>query len=38
MKNYTYGWVLKDKGYVELPESEYTDRMLDMKEFVDMLS
>lgn len=38
MKNYTYGWVLRDRGYVELPESEYTERMLDMKEFIDMLS
>ena len=38
MKNYTYGWVLKDRGYVEIPESEYTDRMWEMKEFIDMLS
>ena len=38
MKNYTYGWRLKELGYVELPESEYTDRMLDMKEYIDMLS
>ena len=38
MKNYTYGWVLRDQGYVEVPESDYTERMLDMKEFIDMLS
>lgn len=38
MKNYTYGWHLQAQGYVEVPESEYTERMLDMKEFIDMLS
>jgi hypothetical protein len=38
MKNYTYGWLLQSQGYVEVPESEYTDRMLEMKEFIDMLS
>lgn len=38
MKNYTYGWRLKELGYVEVPVSEYTDRMLDMKEYIDTLS
>ena len=38
MKNYTYGWRLKELGYVEMPESEYTERMLDMKKYIDMLS
>lgn len=38
MKNYTYGWYLKQQGYTEVPESEYTERMLDMKEYIDMLS
>lgn len=38
MKNYTYGWRLKELGYVEVHESEYTDRMLNMKEYIDMLS
>lgn len=38
MKNYTYGWQLQEKGYKEVPESEYTERMIDMKKFVDMLS
>ena len=38
MKNYTYGWVLRDRGYREIPESEYTEAMLDMKKFIDMLS
>lgn len=38
MKNYTYGLRLEQLGYVELPESEYTERMWEMKEFIDMLS
>ncbi len=38
MKNYTYGWKLRDMGYVEMPEEEYTERMWDMKKFVDKLS
>lgn len=38
MKNYTYGWVLKDKGYVEATESEYTDAQRDMKQYIEMLS
>ena len=38
MKNYTYGWHLQAQGYVEISESEYTERMLDMKEYIDMLS
>ena len=38
MKNYTYEWALRDKGYVELPEHDYTESMLEMKEFVGKLS
>lgn len=38
MKNYTYGWKLKDLGYIEMPESEYTEHMNDMKEYINMLS
>ena len=37
-KNYTYGWVLKDRGYVEVPEAEYTDRQIDMKNFIESMS
>lgn len=29
MKNYTYGWKLREQGYVEIPESEYTERQKD---------
>ena len=38
MKNYTYGWHLFAQGYVEVPESEYTERQIDMKKYIDMLS
>ena len=36
-KNYTYGWRLKELGYTEVPESEYTERQKEDKEFIDML-
>lgn len=38
MKNYTYGWCLRDKGYVEISESEYTDAQKDMREYINLLS
>ena len=38
MKNYTYGWMLKQQGYVEVPEANYTVRQMEMKEYIDMLS
>lgn len=38
MKNYTYGWLLKQQGYVEVPEANYTVRQMEMKEYIDMLS
>ena len=38
MKNYTYGWKLKELGFVEVPEEQYTSYQREMKEFIDMLS
>lgn len=38
MKNYTYDWVIKDKGYVELPVTEYTEEQMDMKKFIKSMS
>ena len=38
MKNYTYGWKLKEQGYVEVPEEQYTDRQKDMQEYIQLLS
>lgn len=37
MKNYTYGWKLKERGYTEIPECEYTERQKEMKEYIEML-
>ena len=37
-KKYTYEWRLKELGYTEVPESEYTERQKEEKEFIDMLS
>ena len=38
MKNYTYEWNLKDRGYTELPAEQYTEDYLDMKSFVESMS
>lgn len=38
MKNYAYGWQLKDMGFIELEEKYYTEHMLDTKSYIDMLS
>ena len=38
MKNYTFGWKLKEQGYVEIPEEQYTDRQKDMQEYIKLLS
>lgn len=38
MKNYTYGWKLREQGYVEVPEEQYTDRQRDMQQYIQLLS
>ena len=38
MKNYTVGWRLKEQGWTEVPEERYTDRQIDMKKYIDVLS
>lgn len=38
MKNYTYGWRLRELGYVEIPEEQYTDRQRDMQAYINLLS
>lgn len=38
MKNYTFGWALREVGYVEVPEEEYTDRQKNMAEYIAVLS
>ena len=38
MKNYTYEWVIKDRGFVEVDKGEYDDRQIDMNEFINSMS
>ena len=38
MKNYTYGWVIRDKGFSELQITEYTAEQKDMMEFIKSMS
>ena len=38
MKNYTYGYLLKQQGFVEIPEDSYSDRQKDMCEYIKVLS
>jgi hypothetical protein len=38
MKNYTYGWRLKELGYVEVPAEQYTDRQREMQGYIEVLS
>lgn len=38
MKNYTYGYLLKQQGFVEIPEDSYSDRQKDMNEYIKVLS
>ena len=38
MKNYTYGWRLKEQGFVEVPEDSYSDRQKEMREYIRTLS
>ena len=38
MKNYTYGHVIKDRGFVSASINEYTKNQLDMSKFVESMS
>lgn len=38
MKNYTYGWKLKEQGFFEIPEDSYSDRQKDMHKYIKALS
>lgn len=38
MKNYTYGWVIKNDGYTEVPEYLYSESQKDMNEFIKSMS
>lgn len=38
MKNYQYKWQITDRGFAEVPESEFTDNQKDMNRFVESMS
>ena len=38
MKNYTYGWHIRSQGYKEVNENEYTDKQIDMRDFINSMS
>lgn len=38
MKNYTYGWMIKNNGYFEIPVDEYTESQSDMMNFIMSMS
>lgn len=38
MANYTYKWVLEDKGYKEVSKEKYTEAQIDMENFIDSMS
>lgn len=38
MKNYVYGWDIKDRGFVEFPVDKYTENHLDMSKFIKSMS
>lgn len=38
MKNYTYGWFVRDNGYTEVSVTDYTESQIDMREFIKLMS
>lgn len=38
MKNYMYAYTIKERGFVEVPEAEYTAEQIDMKNFIESMS
>lgn len=38
MANYTYGWVLEDRGYKEVSKENYTEYQIDMENYIKSLS
>lgn len=38
MKNYTYGWELKQRGWAEIPEDSYSVYQKDRAEYIKILS
>ena len=38
MKNYTFGWELKQKGWSEIPEDSYSEHQKDKAKYIMILS
>lgn len=38
MKNYTYGWQLKEQGFVEVPAEQYTGGESARRDYINLLS
>ena len=38
MKNYTYGWQLKEQGFIEVPAEQYTGGEKARRDYVNLLS
>lgn len=38
MKNYTYGWELREQGWSEIPEDSYSDYQKDRAKYIGILS
>lgn len=38
MKNYTYGWKLKELGFAEIPKDSYSDSQRERAEYISILS
>lgn len=38
MKNYIFGWQIKERGFVEVLDSDYTLPQVQMKVYIDALS
>lgn len=38
MRNFCYTEAIKYRGYVEIPETEYTEEQVEMKKYIDAMS
>ena len=38
MKNYTYGWRLKEIGFTEIPNDRYSESQKNMQQYINLLS
>ena len=38
MKNYTYGWIIRGRGYREVDEIDFTEKQIEMGKFIRAMS